>query len=98
MRLYAWLPDSNPSLYGAAVTRILLGFTIATQLAANFPDRHYTWGDGTQWTTSVRDAKSWPAFLDVMFVHSGGVVFDIAYVATLLPAAVARPPTVPMAE
>lgn len=84
MMLYAWFTDAKRSTYGAAVTRMLLGFTIAAELATNFADRHYTWGDGTQWTATVRDAKNWPGFLDVMFVRSGGRLFDIAYMAAII--------------
>lgn len=83
MKFYAWFTESKHSVYGAAITRIILGFTIAVQAIANFADRHYTWGDGTAWTTTVREAKQWPAFLDIMFVRSGGWAFDVAYIAII---------------
>lgn len=82
MKWYAWLTESKHSLYGTAVMRMLLGFTVAAQLAANFADRHYTWGDGTDWTATVRNAASWPAFFDILFANANGIAFDIAYVAT----------------
>ncbi len=83
-RTWSWLTGQKHSLYGLAVTRIMLGFIISTQLMANFPDRHYTWGDGAIWTDSVRSGKDWPGFLYVMFVHSGGHVFDAVYIATIV--------------
>ena len=46
------------STYGLAVTRMILGFIVASQLVVNWPDRHYTWGDGARWTVTVRDAKT----------------------------------------
>ncbi|MDQ3157774.1 MAG: HTTM domain-containing protein, partial [Actinomycetota bacterium] len=83
-RTWSWLTGQKHSLYGLAVTRIMLGFIISTQLMANFPDRHYTWGDGAIWTDSVRSGKDWPGFLYVMFVRSGGHVFDAVYIATIV--------------
>lgn len=83
-RGWEWLTGSKHSTYGLAVTRILLGFIIASQLAVNFADRHYTWGDGTEWTQSVRASKDWPAFLDLLFVNAGGRIFDAIYIATIV--------------
>lgn len=83
-RSWAWLTGEKHSLYGLAVTRIMLGFIISSQLVVNFADRHYTWGDGAAWTDPVRSAKDWPAFLDIMIVHAGGRVFDVVYVATIV--------------
>ena len=82
-RAWTWLTGEKHSLYGLAVTRIMLGFIISTQLMANFPDRHYTWGDGAIWTESVRSGQDWPAVLHVMFIHSSGHVFDAVYIATI---------------
>ncbi|MGZ8757896.1 MAG: HTTM domain-containing protein [Aeromicrobium sp.] len=83
-RAWAWVTGEKHSLYGLAVTRIMLGFIISTQLMANFPDRHYTWGDGAMWTDSVRSGRGWPGFLDVMFVGSDGHAFDVVYIATIV--------------
>lgn len=83
-RAWTWVTGGKHSLYGLAVTRIMLGFIISTQLMANFPDRHYTWGDGAIWTESVRSGKDWPDFLYVMFAHSGRHVFDAVYVVTII--------------
>jgi len=83
-RSWVWVTGDKHSLYGLAVTRIMLGFIISTQLIVNFPDRHYTWGEGTAWTDPVRSAKDWPGFLDLMFVRAGGHVFDAVYIATIV--------------
>lgn len=83
-RIWTWVTGEKHSVYGLAVTRIMLGFIISSQLLVNFADRHYTWGDGAAWTDPVRSAKDWPAFLDVMFVHTGGRVFDVVYLATIV--------------
>lgn len=83
MRLYSWITESKHSLYGAAVARMLFGFIISMQLIANAGDRHYTWGDGTAWTSQVRGSRSWPAVFDVVFTHSDGLVFDVVYLATI---------------
>ena len=83
-RAWNWATGEKHSLYGLAVTRILLGLIISTQLIANFADRHYTWGDGAAWTAPVRGAKGWPDFLDLMFVNASGPIFDTVYIATIL--------------
>ena len=83
-RVWSWLTGEKHSLYGLAVTRIMLGFIISTQLMANFPDRQYTWGDGAIWTGPVRSGKEWPDLLYVLFAHSGRHVFDAAYVLTII--------------
>jgi len=82
-RALEWLTGAKHSLYGLAVTRMILGFIVATQLLVNWPDRHYTWGDGARWTGLVRDSKEWPAFLG-LFREIGGIWFDLAYLVTIL--------------
>lgn len=77
-----WLTGAKHSLYGLAVTRMILGLIVATQLMVNWPDRHYTWGDGAQWTTLIRTSKEWPAFLG-LFREVGGLGFDLAYLVTI---------------
>lgn len=81
-RAWTWLTGSKHSLYGLAVTRMILGFVIASELLVNFANRHYTWGDGSTWAADVRGG--WPSILYVMFVHSSGPVFDAVYLATIL--------------
>lgn len=82
-RALAWLTDEKHSTYGLSVTRIILGFIVASQLLVNWADRRYTWGDGSGWAVSVRDGRGWPSFLG-LFSHSGGVGFDLIYVATIV--------------
>lgn len=78
-----WLTLGKRSTYGLAVTRVILGFIVASQLIVNWSDRHYTWGDGAQWTEQVRSAKTWPAFLG-LFRQLGGVGFDLVYFVTIV--------------
>lgn len=78
-----WLTDAKHSLYGVAATRIVLGFVVWSQLAVNWADRHYTWGDGARWTSPVREAKAWPSFFGT-FEQLSGVGFDLAYLATIV--------------
>jgi hypothetical protein len=82
-RALDWLTLSKHSTYGLAVTRMILGFIVASQLAVNWPDRSYTWGDGSGWTETVRGAKDWPAFLG-LFKQVSGTAFDLAYLVTIL--------------
>lgn len=83
-RAWGWLTGSKHSLYGLAVTRMILGFIIATELMVNFTDRHYTWGDGAAWTSGIRAGRGWPSILQVMFGDSGGAVFTAVYLATIV--------------
>ncbi len=62
---------------------MILGFIVASQLIVNWSDRHYTWGDGAEWTEDVRDSKSWPSFLG-LFKQVDGHVFDLAYIVTIV--------------
>ena len=80
---YGWLTGGKRSTYGLAVTRMILGFIVASELIVNWTDRHYTWGDGARWTESVRDAKDWPAFLG-LFKQVDGAMFDLAYLVTIV--------------
>lgn len=78
-----WITGRRRAEYGLAVTRIVLGVIVWTQLVVNWGDRHYTWGDGAAWTEPVRSAKEWPSFLGLFSqVHGWG--FDLAYVATIV--------------
>ncbi len=82
-RALAWLTEAKRSTYGLSVTRIILGFIVASQLLVNWSDRHYTWGDGAQWTEQVRDGRGWPSFLG-LFSQASGLGFDLAYLATIV--------------
>jgi hypothetical protein len=82
-RAVGWLTDEKHSTYGLSVTRIILGFIVASQLIVNWSDRHYTWGDGAEWVEAVRDGRGWPSFLGV-FSQSSGTGFDLIYLATIL--------------
>ena len=80
---WRWLTERRHATRGLAVTRVVLGFIVWSQLLVNAPDRHYTWGDGAEWTAPVRDASPWPGFLG-LFQHLTGWGFDLAYAATVL--------------
>ncbi|WP_162891110.1 HTTM domain-containing protein [Aeromicrobium sp. A1-2] len=82
-RAVDWLTEDKHSTYGLSVTRMILGFIVASQLVVNWGDRHYTWGDGSRWTDSVRDGRGWPSFLG-LFSQIGGLGFDLAYLATIV--------------
>jgi hypothetical protein len=79
----AWLTEQKRSTYGLAVTRMILGFIVASQLAVNWPDRKYTWGEGAAWTDALRASAAWPGFLG-LFGRLGSTGFDVAYLATIL--------------
>ncbi|WP_456696391.1 HTTM domain-containing protein [Aeromicrobium sp. P5_D10] len=82
-RAIGWLSTEKHSTYGLAVTRMILGFIVASQLIVNWFDRSYTWGEGARWSDSVADAKSWPSFLG-LYEQLGPVGFDLAYIATIV--------------
>lgn len=82
-RAIGWLTDEKHSAYGLSVTRMILGFIVASQLIVNWPDRHYTWGDGAQWAEPVRDGRGWPSFLG-LFTQTSGLGFDLVYLATIV--------------
>lgn len=81
-RAIAWIADTKHSTYGIAVSRMILGGIVATQLLANWSDRHYTWGDGASWTDPVRQGSGWPSFLSLV-EQTGGAGFDAVYVLTI---------------
>jgi len=82
-RAMGWLTDEKHSTYGLSVTRMILGFIVASQLVVNWSDRQYTWGDGSRWTDQVLNGRGWPSFLG-LFSQLGGIGFDLAYLATIL--------------
>lgn len=81
-RAITWLSAEKHSTYGLAVSRMILGFIVASQLIVNWLDRSYTWGEGARWTESVAGAKSWPSFFG-LYEQIGPLGFDVAYVATI---------------
>lgn len=82
-RAIGWLSTEKHSTYGLAVTRMILGFIVSSQLIVNWFDRGYTWGEGARWSDSVADAKAWPSFLG-LYEQLGPVGFDLAYLATIV--------------
>jgi uncharacterized membrane protein YphA (DoxX/SURF4 family) len=82
-RALDWLTLEKRSTYGLAVTRMILGFIVASQLAVNWFDRSYTWGAGSRWTDSVGNDRNWPAFLG-LFQQVSGPAFDLAYLVTIV--------------
>lgn len=54
----SWLLDSKKSLYGIAVTRILLGLTGVGLLLTNFSTRLYTFGSGSAWNGEAAEPVS----------------------------------------
>lgn len=82
-RATGWLTDSKHSTYGLSVTRMILGFIVASQLVINWSDRHYTWGDGAHWADTVLAGRGWPSFLG-LFSQLSGIGFDLAYLATIV--------------
>lgn len=82
-RAWDWLTVRPHATRGLAVTRIVLGLIVWTQMIVNWPDRHYTWGDGAAWTSSVRDAKPWWGFFGI-FQQADGRTFDALYLLTVV--------------
>lgn len=82
-RVWTWLTERPHATRGVAVTRMVLGLIVWTQLVVNWADRHYTWGDGAEWTEEIRDTKTWPAFLG-LFQQSDGLLFDGLYLLTIV--------------
>lgn len=76
------LTAQKHALYGVAVTRVVLGFVVWSQLVLNWSDRHYTWGDGAKWTAPVQDASAWSGVFGA-FDQLSGTAFDLAYLATI---------------
>lgn len=82
-RAITWLSAEKHSTYGLAVTRMILGFIVASQLIVNWFDRSYTWGEGARWTDPVASGRSWPSFFG-LYEQLGPVGFDIAYGLTVV--------------
>lgn len=82
-RAMSWLSTEKHSTYGLAVTRMILGFIVASQLVVNWFDRSYTWGEGARWSESVANAKSWPSFLG-LYAQIGPIGFDVVYLLTIV--------------
>ena len=82
-RAWTWLTGSAHATRGLAVTRVVLGLIVWSQLVANWSDRHYTWGDGASWADPVRSVRSWPGFLS-MFQQADGLLFDALYLLAIV--------------
>ena len=82
-RALAWLTEGERSTYGVAVTRIMIGFVVSSQLLLNWPDRSYTWGEGGRWNETVADVKGYPEIFG-LFRALGGWQWDIAYLLVVL--------------
>ena len=82
-RALAWLTERERSTYGVAVTRIMIGFVVSSQLLLNWPDRSYTWGEGSRWNESVADVKGYSEFFG-LFRALDGVAWDLAYLLVVL--------------
>ncbi len=82
-RALAWLTEGERSTYGVAVTRIMIGFVVSSQLLMNWPDRSYTWGEGGRWNETVADVKGYPEFLG-LFRALGGWQWDVAYLLVVV--------------
>src|SRR5690606_3018726 len=54
----SWLLDTKKSLYGLAVTRILIGLTGVGLLLTNFSSRLYTFGSGSAWNGELAEPVS----------------------------------------
>ena len=70
-RIMAWLTDDTRSTYGAAVTRIMIGFVVSSQLLLNWPDRSYTWGEGSRWNDTIAGIKDYPDFFGLFRALDG---------------------------
>lgn len=82
-RALAWLTEGERSTYGVAVTRIMIGFVVSSQLLLNWPDRSYTWGEGGRWNESVAGVKDYPGFFG-LFRALDGWAWDVAYLVVVL--------------
>ncbi|MGO2095820.1 MAG: HTTM domain-containing protein [Candidatus Microbacterium stercoravium] len=91
----AWLLDNKASLYGIAVTRILIGLTGIGLLLSNFSTRLYTFGSGSAWNGEGAEPvsdfpKIWifswfhrVAYDDVLFTTLYLVLFALAVLFTI---------------
>jgi hypothetical protein len=82
-RAMSWLTEDERSTYGVAVTRIMIGFVVSSQLLLNWPDRSYTWGEGSRWNESVADVKGYPGFFG-LFRALDGWPWDVAYLLVVV--------------
>ena len=82
-RALAWLTEDKHSTYGVAVTRILIGFVVSSQLLLNWPDRSYTWGEGSRWNETVAGVKGYPESFG-LFRSLDGWQWDVAYLVVVL--------------
>jgi hypothetical protein len=82
-RILAWLTGDTRSTYGAAVTRIMIGFVVSSQLLLNWPDRSYTWGEGSRWNDTIAGIKDYPDFFG-LFRALDGWAWDLAYLVVIL--------------
>ena len=82
-RGFDWLTMDKHAAHGVAAARIIFGIVVWTQLAHNWANRSYTWGEGSRWTSPVEQRGDWPAFLGLFNVLDGAW-FDVAYVATIV--------------
>lgn len=57
-RAYRWLTAGPRSLYGLALTRILLGVVGLGVLLTNFRGRHYTFGTASSWNGELAEPTS----------------------------------------
>ncbi|PSL06107.1 vitamin K-dependent gamma-carboxylase-like protein [Haloactinopolyspora alba] len=57
-----WLLDARRASYGVAVVRIIFGLGAVWFLLANWSNRHYLWGDASQWMSPLErnGGFDWP--------------------------------------
>ena len=79
----AWLTVRERSTHGVAVTRIMIGFVVSSQLLLNWFDRSYTWGEGSRWNETVADIKGYPDFFG-LFRALDGWQWDVVYLLVVL--------------
>jgi hypothetical protein len=82
-RALAWLTERERSTYGVAVTRMMIGFVVSSQLLLNWPDRSYTWGEGSRWNDTVADVKGYPGFFG-LFRALDGWQWNVGYLLVVL--------------
>ena len=84
-RALAWITERERSTYGVAVTRIMIGFVVSSQLLLNWPDRSYTWGEGGRWNETVANVDGYPQFFGLVRALDGWT-WDVAYLLVVLSA------------
>jgi hypothetical protein len=82
-RALAWLTEGEHSTYGVAVTRIMIGFVVSSQLLLNWPDRSYTCGEARRRNDTAAHVKGYPEIFG-LFRALGGWQWDIAYLLVVL--------------